>query len=244
MCFDFADRISLTTEGQAEFYRNRYPNHAAKIVVTSNMMPKKISEENSPNSSRKFRIVHTGALYGERDPKTFLDAVSVAIEADSQMHERLEVEFYGNMDEAYIAQIDNTPCCKTMGARSYEEIVKIQNEADVLLVIEPSASNELYRHFLLSKVVDYLAKKKPIVAVTPKASETWRLCESGYGRAFESGDSRALADFLSQEVAKKSRGVYSKISADPLKLPFRSDLVTNKIISNIEQLLSSEQRES
>lgn len=201
-CFLDAKKIALTTEGQADFYRRRYPSLASKISVTPNMMP---TGEPSPQTTavtRKanepIRLVYTGALYGHRSPAPLLEAVKQAIAKTTVINDSIRIEFYGNVSTEYASLIQDCPIAHYYGALPYNETVSVQKSADVLLVFEPDLNHELQSHFLPSKVLDYLHLGKPILAITPEGSETARLCDIGAGWAFSPGDIGGIAATLSK----------------------------------------------
>ena len=68
-CFADADMVTLTTEGQADYYRSRYPNYAERVSVTPNMMPATHAPQIETRHEGPLRLVYTGALYGEGAPE-------------------------------------------------------------------------------------------------------------------------------------------------------------------------------
>lgn len=202
-CVADADLITLTTEGQAAHYRANYPDRANAITVTSNMMPIPASTQSTPGPtvlghkpSLELRIVHTGALYGNRNPDGLLQALSLLRNRVPDLSRRLRVYFIGNMYPDVAARIDAAPECVRRGPVSFEMAQTIQSEADIVLSIEPKVASSLYPHFLLSKVVDYLASGKPILALTPPDSVTAAYCRKGYGWPLNPDDAAGISKLI------------------------------------------------
>ncbi|OOY27826.1 hypothetical protein BMI90_11525 [Thioclava sp. L04-15] len=193
-CFLEADLIALTTQGQADFYKARYPEHSRKINVSPNMMP---SVKFSPRPKMRtgpLRIVYTGALYGDRNPSTLLHALEILHRKyEGDMKEQICVDFYGNMSLEMARRIREAPGCFVHGPIPFEEVAEKQANADILLTIEPDGEHPLLLHFMPSKNLDYIASGKPILAITPRGSETHRLCQAGHGWAFDPSDPNLLA---------------------------------------------------
>jgi len=113
----------------------------------------------------------------------------------------------------------------------------VQAEADVLVSIEPKGSDPLLKHFLLGKVVDYVALEKPILALTPEGSETEILCRSGRGWALEPDDSEGLAQLLADLLERAMRGkrLMDFMGSRPAQL--EPQTVVTAIMARLENLV-------
>jgi len=198
-CFEAADAINVTTDGIAEFYRSKYQHLADKISVFPNVMPNILSP--APilkNGKKKLSLIYTGALYGQRRPTTILKALNVLKCLDQRILNLLEVKFIGNITDEIRQEIDNcnVPNISILGKRNYSEVLEIQAGADIMVSIEPDGDNPILKTFLPSKMLDYIAGRKPVLAITPENSESWKLCNRGYGWAIRPDDHRGLALLL------------------------------------------------
>lgn len=201
-CFADADLITLTTEGQANYYQKKYSNRATAISVTPNMMP--IDWYNNsllkPNPDqtfqKKIRIIHTGSLYGDRNPDGLLAAIEKLGAMMLDLDKKLSVEFVGNMSKELFRRISSCSVCVCHGSVSFKEAIQYQINADILLCIESKELTPFHRYFLPSKIVDYMAVQKPILALTPEKSVTSHYCHRGYGWAFQPDDVSSITEFL------------------------------------------------
>lgn len=244
-CFREADLITLTTEGQATHYRARYPERAQAIRVTPNMMPIPEAKRGgclAPNAPSVLKLtppgclnlVHTGALYGNRNPDALLQALDVLRKHIPALSARIRLHFLGNMYPHVAARIDASPECERYGPVPFALTKSAQSEADLLVAVEPNGSDPMFRHFLLSKVVDYLASDKPIVALTTPDSITTTYCRKGFGWAFSPDDAAGLAEFFQWLLARDVplRG-FSRPPPPPELEPER---VTRSIQAHLDRL--------
>ncbi|ADQ00051.1 glycosyltransferase [Marinobacter adhaerens] len=237
-CFAFADMITLTTEGQADHYRERYPDRAGSIFVTPNMMPVVQPLQTASRPEGPLRLVYTGALYGERDPRALLSALRILHDAEPSGKERIRLDFYGNMAPEMAALINGYPGCVAHGPIPFEEVADVQAKADVLVTVEAGGDNPLLLHFMPSKNLDYIAIGKPILAVTPKGSQTDRLCRAGYGWSFSPDDSPAIAEKLSQLARDFVAGNRIEQCPNLRASPFRALTVTDGIKQKLQGLVA------
>lgn len=235
-CFADADMITLTTQGQANHYRARYLERDGAIDVTPNMMPLAAKPVPVTRQPGKLRLVYTGAIYGDRDPGTLLAAMRYLHDKAPEVTDGIRVDFYGNMSTVMAKRIGQTPGCFVHGPVSYAFASKLMAEADVLLSVEPDGDNPLLLHFLLSKIVDYLASGKPILAITLPGSETDRLCRAGYGWSIAPGDTAAMAAKLSELVAARRAGEVLGQAEDPRTLPYQAEMITSDILRALKGL--------
>ena len=124
--------------------------------------------EPAAEAHKGLRLVHLGSFYpGLRTPEAFLEALAI-LSRKRELTDQLEVMLIGANVLLYQPRVqalgvDHLVHCR--GPVSFLKSLEIAAAADVLLVIDkPSATPSL---FLPSKLVDYLAFKKPILGLTP-----------------------------------------------------------------------------
>lgn len=198
-CILRANHITVTTENQAAFYRSKYPEHAAKISVSPNIMPDiapaAVSPELSPH--RELQMVYAGNLYGARSPEPLIKALALL---EPALRRKLHITFYGNCE--FPKALQTMPDIITYrGAVPYIEVMAAQHAADILLSIEPESQHPLASAFLPSKVLEALALRKPLLAITPHGSTTESICRKGYGWAIAPTQTQAIAACLREWVA-------------------------------------------
>jgi glycosyltransferase involved in cell wall biosynthesis len=115
-----------------------------------------------------MRVVYTGRFYpGLRTPSTFLRALA-SLHGRQSLTGALELVLMGPSVDAYrrdVAKLGLDTIVRLEPRRPSDEAARTAADADLLLVIDaPSAGPSV---FLPSKLVDYLAFRKPILGLTP-----------------------------------------------------------------------------
>ncbi len=182
-----ADVVVTNTKALRDEFIARFPGvPAAKFVTLLNGFdPEDYDEVRAarPLDARKFTIAHTGFLYGKRDPRGFLEAVARLIEEGKIAPDALEIVFVGSIELPYdlpsylrakriagiVRLIDQVP---------YRESLRHLAESDALLLLQPGTKTQVP-----SKLFEYIALGKPILAVSPRDGATARLVfEESLGR--------------------------------------------------------------
>jgi glycosyltransferase involved in cell wall biosynthesis len=223
-CFSSASAITVTTDGTAAFYRGKYPALAGRLHVSPNVMPAEApprpaaAEEArsalpgaggpppaTPPAENVVELVYTGALYGARRPDALLDAIArLAPDVAAQ----IRLTLVGNIADDILAAIHARalPQVVVAGHVPYAESVALQARADVLVSLEPDGASPLLRTFLPSKLLDYVASGRPVLALTPEGSESARLVAPRHGWAFAPDDAAACARLLERCVLDRRAG--------------------------------------
>ena len=196
-CFKQADLTALTTEGQAEYYRNKYPDCAHKIFVSPNVMPERIQRAPDLALDGKLHIVFAGRLYGSRSPRPLIDALDILRRERPEILARLRIDVYGNAQAEALELLHRAPdVLHYHGHVTFVEANAAQHAADLVLAIEPDSQHPLIKGILLSKITDCMAQGQRLLAITPEGSETERLCNEGYGWAVPPSQPRLLSERL------------------------------------------------
>lgn len=208
-CFAAASRITLASPRMVSFYREHYPALAHKFELFPN-----IYDENDvapPGAalaaSDRLRVVYTGSLTGDRRISWFLDGLSKLRTDDPRAASRVDVLVAGDMDSANAnavrrAALGNVHC---LGKVPFSEALRMQREADVLLVIDnPLPPTQSI--FLPSKLLDYLATRNPILAITSPGSMTRDVVRASLGTCVDHGDDRGIVQFLRDKLRSLEAG--------------------------------------
>ena len=129
-----------------------------------------------PNPSR-FVITHVGAFYGSRTPEVFLRVVAELVARRKMDARDLEIRFVGGSPDSHlVASLGLEPTViSTDGFVGHQQALKHMAESTVLLLI---VRRELPRHVSTGKVFEYLAMRKPILALCSRACHAGQLVES------------------------------------------------------------------
>jgi glycosyltransferase involved in cell wall biosynthesis len=149
----------------------------------------------STDLDRPMRMVYTGRFYdGMRTPYTLLAALA-SIHRASPLNGRLEVEFVGSDMGPYrarTAELGLQDVVKFSGRMPPVEARARAACADVLLVIDaPNPSGSIFQP---SKLIEYLAARRPIFGITPAVGPSADLLRELSYRAVDPNDVTGIAE--------------------------------------------------
>ena len=131
----------------------------------SRLYPKEESEKKD-----KIRITYVGHLDEIRSPRPFLEALKELKDEDSEIKQKLIVEFYGSMadsDKVYIINEELTDIVRIRKPVTYQESLKIMMNSDWLLMIDADISSIVKENiFFAAKLADYIGTGKQIFGIT------------------------------------------------------------------------------
>jgi glycosyltransferase involved in cell wall biosynthesis len=161
--------------------------------------------------TERFRITHTGTIFGRRDPKPFLRALARA-EAD------VVARFVGDFREADRATIDELGLGERVELVPYlprREALALQRDSDALLLLIPAGEGR-GRFVVSTKVFEYLAAGRPILASVPEDGAAAALLrETGTGTVVPPDDVDAIAEALSALVGRWRDGSLDGVALAP-----------------------------
>jgi glycosyltransferase involved in cell wall biosynthesis len=195
-----AQALVFVTEETADLVMRKYPREwrAKASVVPHGFRSRAIgasaSEERRPGP---MRVVHTGRFYaGLRTPLALLRAIA-KLNRERSLAGELEVILAGPETEPYARDADLMGVGAVVSCRSRispEAAAVLAADADVLLVVD--APSEGASVFLPSKLVDYLAFRKPILGLTPATGASATLLRRLEAHVVPPDDIEAIASAL------------------------------------------------
>jgi glycosyltransferase involved in cell wall biosynthesis len=153
-----------------------------------------------------LRLVYTGGFYGRRTPVNLLKSLA-KINREIKIDGRLIVVIVGPGIDRYanlVSELDLEKIVKLTLMVPYQESQDIAAQADVLLVID--APSEEVNVFLPSKLVEYLAFRKPIFGITPLKGATANLLRSLDCPLVDTEDIDGISSVLMDLIHKKEAG--------------------------------------
>jgi len=123
------------------------------------------NEKENEKLTSSFTITYTGQIYqGKQDPIKFLDALTYLIGSGKIDRSKVEVRFYGPVDErlaAYIKDKNVGDYVSQRGVVCREEAIKRQLESQVLLMFNWEDKKQL--GWMGLKLIEYLSTGRPII---------------------------------------------------------------------------------
>jgi glycosyltransferase involved in cell wall biosynthesis len=193
-----ADRIVFASEGLREAYAARYPGAAGRMLAIPNgydradfpppagPTPAGMAEADGDAGGRRFRLVYTGSIYGERELEMFLSGLALLAERRPELAGRLDVEFVGwlsahNKEVAarYLHSATVGPMLRFSGFLPHGEALARAASADSLLQL--IADDPRKDQIAGAKLMEYLGQDKQILAVVPEGLARAVLRELNWG---------------------------------------------------------------
>jgi len=165
----------------------------------------------------RFTIVHTGAFFGLRTPRPFLTAVRDLLDRRPDLRGQVLVRFVGDMresDRAWARDLGIDGAWEETGFLPYRDAIAAQRDADALLLLIPHAGGR-GDTVISGKVYEYLAARRPILAVVPPAGVAAALVTSaGAGEVADPDDTAAQSRALEALVDRRRNGGLPDVDLD------------------------------
>ncbi len=203
-----ADAVIFVSEETRNLVMKKYPPGWASRarVIPHCFEPVPLQKPEKKHSSMPLRLVYTGGFYGLRTPVNLFKSIG-EINREKNLHGRLEVILAGSGTELYAGMVPDLGLegiVKISPVVPYHESMKIAGQADVLLVID--APSRDVNVFLPSKLVEYMAFKKPIFGITPANGATANLLRRLECPLVDTEDLNGIRAVLNDLLRRKDEG--------------------------------------
>jgi len=212
-----ADAIVNIGYGESNDLQRCFPDvNKNKFHVIHNGYDPEDFPQKTFNQSRNstLTLCHLGYLYkGSADE--FFNTITDLLTEEYEMRNHLKIQFIGQIDQTYeslIYRSDFRTTFKLYGQLPHSEALKVLLECDVLLVFLCGFG----KSEIPGKIFEYLATKKPVLALAPKTGDTAQiLLESGLGIIVEPGQSEQLKHVLRDLYNRKlTNGITIHVNED------------------------------
>jgi len=137
-------------------------------------VPQTLSDKKK-NLPNKFVIAFIGLFYDTFHPNAFVKALTELIVEGKISREKVKVKFVGANCPNDIDIGDRYEICEFTGFVPRKEAIQYSSDANALLLL---LSKERGEHVIPSKVFEYLASEKPILALVPPSGEVANIIKS------------------------------------------------------------------
>ena len=183
------------------------------IVVITNGFD--VSEKIHFEMDSTFSISHIGSLLSERNPEVLWKVLAEICKENASFKNDLQLKFAGAVSEEVKKSLENfhlSSNCEFLGYVSHSEALKLQRQSQLLLLVEINSAET--RAIIPGKLFEYLAAKRPIIALGPKESDIEDiLAETRSGKFFSYWDDDELKVEILQlyeEFKKGNLGIASE----------------------------------
>lgn len=143
-------------------------------------------------------FIHGGSLYKKRDPRPFLQALSELLRDKVVAESDLLVHFLGSIDSKFdmhgwVRQYKLNSIVRIEPPVAHNQYLKALFSADVLVLIQPDTDLQVP-----SKLFEYMAVGKPVLALAHSGATSEVLEEYGRGMIVEPYDVNAIKNAITQ----------------------------------------------
>ncbi len=193
----YQKKLKLTRFAQQKYqhFESKVLNTADHILATSYATQKLLQAKTSKPVScitngfdeealqdvsldQKFSLAHIGSLLEDRNPKVLWEVLKELKEELPGFESNLEIHLAGRIGASVVESIKENGLnnqLKLHGYISHQEALRMQRSSRLLLLIEiDSAETQL---IIPGKLFEYLAAKRPVIAIGPKDSDVEAILE-------------------------------------------------------------------
>lgn len=157
---------------------------------------------------QKFSLAHIGSLLGGRNPQVLWEVLSEISKEVEGFRSDLKLTFAGAVSDEVkesLKKFSLNGCTELLGYISHKDALKLQRKSGLLLLIE--IDSEATRAIIPGKLFEYLAAKRPIVALGPKESDISPiLFETKAGEFFQYTEKDKLKEHILQLYVNFKKG--------------------------------------
>lgn len=142
--------------------------------------------DGTPNRwNEKFTITFSGLFYGSFRPDNLLKAVNTLIDEGKIQRQMVCLRFIGANSALDLREPDKYGVCEFTGFVPHEQALHLTGQSDALLLL---LSSERGKDVIPSKTFEYMAQKKPVLALVPTDGDTARIIrDTGIGIVVDFG---------------------------------------------------------
>ena len=153
------------------------------------------------NLDIKFTLSHIGTLLSNRNPIVLWEALSELCSENPEFSKDLLIQLAGSVSDAILISIQKYGLmdqCIVLGYLSHQKAIQLQYNSQVLLLIEMNLPET--KAIIPGKLFEYLAAKRPILAIGPVDSDVEKIIEET--------NSGSYFDYSEKEKLKKQIGLF------------------------------------
>lgn len=228
-----ADCVLVVSNEMVKEYKQFNP-HRIQLITNGFDTDDVQAQEISPD--KKFTLAHIGTLNYARNPKVLWTVLSDLAQENSDFRRDLQILLIGKTDFTVIEDLRHLNLADNLQKIDYlthSEAIKKQNSSQVLLLLinnSPSAKG-----ILTGKFFEYLAAKRPILAIGPTDGDTAKILEeTKSGRIADFNDDKEMREIVLDYYEKYKNGTLS-VSATSTEKYSRKEL-TRQLAGILDKL--------
>lgn len=213
-----ADTVTAVSSPITNYLRS-LTSRPEKVFTLSNGFDRDDFESIEPEEFDCYTVAYTGTLFMHRSPQSFFQAVRDLIDNHPGLEGNFQVIFQSNIKPEHREMLDKFHLAQMVKFRpigTYEEALRLQKSADLLLVLEGESENS--EIMLTQKIFEYMAAEKPVLAVAPEGALADVVRLTGCGKVVSPTDvyriTETLYEFFMERITLRRNedeiGVFSR----------------------------------
>jgi glycosyltransferase involved in cell wall biosynthesis len=200
-----SDLVVAVTQSSIAQLRQRYPEQPQEkfAMVPNGYDPAAFARfRPRPRAGDRILVAYVGTVYSVCSPRYYLDALD---QLPEEVRDRFETVFVGRVVEDERKYLEGRKSrVRVRGFLPQGEALAQIEEADYVLL---TVANDFC---IAGKLFEYLAARKPVIAITPPDGETGRLvAETGGGWCVDPRDSGGIRKLLDRLHGEWQAGISS-----------------------------------
>ena len=197
-----ADRVIFITKTIRAWYLSDTELNARKCETIYNGYDGEDFTTLPPTKKKgeKIKMVHSGSFYGKYYPETFFSALSMILAQDAKFKKIFTISFIGRMDQKIKENITRLLGKNAVfyGLLPHKKAIKFIGGADINFLGLPLTHRTSY--VITGKIFEYLAVKKPILAVVPSGEVSQIITSTRGGVVLTEKDTENLQHSLKRII--------------------------------------------
>ncbi|MCL4482511.1 MAG: glycosyltransferase family 4 protein [Bacteroidetes bacterium] len=207
-----ADKIITVSEEVGKLLLQKIPGHIEKIVVIPNGYDEEDFDLVEPVRNEKFTITYTGTISISYRIDQFIEAVC---QLPDRVKEQIKIRFVGNVPDEIIDLFHRKnlgALIEVLGYVPHKQAISQMLGASILLMAIPDSPDN--KGIVTGKFFEYLAAKRPILAIGPLDGEVDRMinkCHAGKLVSYdETGEMRLFILEIFEQEQRGQKGSQTK----------------------------------
>lgn len=228
-----ADRVIATCNSTRNLFRSKLmPDqlHDKIITLTNGFDPDDFNLNHL--APEKFIITYLGTFAKNYDIKVLIDAIALV---SPGLQTGITIRFIGKIDSSIVYKLKENPTVSVEIVPYVEHRIALDflARSSVLLLVIPSKNKA--DEMIPGKLFEYMASRKPIIAIGPKDSDVAEILKiTKSGEIFEKSDLKILAEHITQLVSNYENGIFEN---DPVSLEQYSRRDLSKKIADLIKMI-------
>ncbi len=151
-----------------------------------------------------FSISHIGSLLSGRNPELLWKVLAEISKENENFRRDFKLKLYGAVSDDVVQSIKNAGLENELifgGYISHKEAIAVQKKSQLLLLIE--IDSEETKGIIAGKLFEYLASKRPILAIGPRTWDVAKIIEETHsGKSFLYNQEVALKEYILNSYQK------------------------------------------